>query len=130
VTAGPLQRRVLHVEDDPGVQALVRATLAQHGGYEVDTASNGARAIELAVLRCPDLVLLDLDLPGMSGIDALKSLRSRDALRQVPVVFLTASRDLLVDLELLSLGAQVVHKPFRPADLLGTIERALGRKEV
>jgi len=124
-----LQRKVLHVEDDPGVQALVRATLTRDGGYEVHTAGNGARAIELAVLRSPDLVLLDLDLPGMSGLDALKSLRSREALRQVPVVFLTASRDLLVHLELLSLGALVVHKPFRPGDLLRTIERVFDRKE-
>src|SRR6516165_10947852 len=99
---------VLHVEDDPGVQALVRATLVQHGGFDVHTAANGVRAIELAVLHWPDIVLLDLDLPGMNGVDTLKSLRSFEAMRRVPVVFVTASRDLLTHLEVLSLGALAV----------------------
>ena len=84
----------------------------------------------LTAVQCCFRLAFQCTDPALSGIDALKSLRSRDALRRVPIVFLTASRDLLVHLELLSLGAQVVHKPFRPVDLVGTIERALGRKEV
>ena len=123
VMAAPAQKKVLHGEDD-----LVRATLVRDG-YEVHTASSGARAIELAVLRRPDVVLLDLNLPGMNGIEALKSMRSLEALRQVPVVFLTSSRDLLTHLELLALGAQVVHKPFRPGDLVRVVERVLERKQ-
>ena len=123
--------QVLHVEDDPGVQALVRATLVQQGGFEVRTAANGMRAIELAVLRRPDIVLLDLDLPGMNGIDTLKTLRSREALRCIPYVFLTASRDPLTHIEVLSLGAHsVVYKPFRPMQLVQALERALHRKEI
>jgi DNA-binding response OmpR family regulator len=124
--------QVLHVEDDPGMRSMVRAALLQHGGYEVRSAGDGAGAIALASQSVPDLMLLDLDLPGsMSGIDILKTLRAGEALRKVPVVFLTASRDLLTRIELLSLGAYaVIQKPFLPRYLLQAVEHALTSKEI
>jgi|GraSoi2013_100cm_1033763.scaffolds.fasta_scaffold48927_2 DNA-binding response OmpR family regulator len=124
------QTRILHVEDDPSLQNLVRITLAQLAGYAVDTAGDGFRAIELATEHTPDLILLDLDLPGVNGIDTLKALREVEALRQVPVIFLTAASDLLTQIELLELGAlTVLQKPVRPRQLVQTITRALGRLE-
>jgi DNA-binding response OmpR family regulator len=122
--------QVLHVEDDPGLQALVRATLVRHGGYEVRTAGDGPGGIALALQCVPDLLLLDLDLPGMSGIDTLNALRARDALRNVPVVFLTASRDLSTRIKLLSLAYAVIQKPFLPRYLLQALEHAMGSKEI
>ncbi len=125
-----VKTRILHVEDDPSLQHLVRITLAQLAGYVVDTAGDGFRAIELATEQTPDLILLDLDLPGVNGIETLKALREVEALRRVPVIFLTAAGDLLTQIQLLELGAlTVLQKPVRPRQLVQTITRALGRQE-
>jgi len=128
----PKKARILHVDDDPGVQSLVRATLVQLGGFEVETAGDGFSALRIAAERAPDLILLDVGLPTISGVDTLHAMREIEALRRVPVVFLTASADLMQHIELLTLGAEtVLQKPFRPHQLVRTLERALGpQKEV
>jgi CheY-like chemotaxis protein len=126
-----IRAQVLHVEDDSALQALVRATLVQHGAYDVYSAGDGVRALQLAAHLTPSLVLLDLNLPGMSGVEILKALQANEKLRRVPVVFLTASQDLVTHIELLALGAHaVVQKPFRPQQLLRALERALAHKEI
>jgi len=118
--------RVLHVEDDLSQQALVRITLAQLGGIEVDSAGDGFRAIELASARRPDLVVLDVNLPGMSGMDTLRALRELGGMRDVPAIFLTASGDLMTHVELLWLGVlKVVQKPIPPYRLASLIRRGL-----
>src|SRR5688500_3085597 len=104
--------RILHVEDDPSLQNLVRIALEQIGGYEVHSASSGERALELAWLHPPALVLLDLDLPGMNGVETRRSLRTIPGLGEVIVVFLTAAVDLAGEIELRKLGArEVLRKP-------------------
>ena len=121
---------ILHVEDDPSLQNLVRITLEHLGGYAVRTAANGYQALALARQAPPDLLLLDLDLPGMSGIATLRALRQVDGLGGVPVVFLTAAVDLQVDAELRSLGVrEVLAKPFRPRLLVQALARVLGRAQ-
>jgi len=122
--------RILHVEDDPSLQQLVRIALTQLGGYAVDTAADGYRAIEIALERAPDLILLDLDLPGANGIETLKALRQIHGLDRIPVIFLTAAGDLLTQIGLLELGAwTILQKPVRPRQLVQTIIRALAGKE-
>jgi two-component system OmpR family response regulator len=123
--------RILHVEDDMSQRSLLRITLAQLGGYEVDSAGDGFRAIELAGARRPDLVVLDVNLPGISGIDTLRALRELAGMREVPVIFLTATGDLLTHMELLWLGVlKVIQKPVRPYGLAREIKHALsGRTE-
>jgi len=121
---------VLHVEDDPGVLKLARIALSDLGGYTVLSVPDGFCAIAVAAERTPDLVLLDLDLPGINGIDTLKALREIKALREVPVIFLTAVVDLATRVSLLQLGALgVLHKPIRPRQFVRAINRALGRNE-
>jgi two-component system, OmpR family, response regulator len=121
---------ILHVEDDPSLQNLVRITLEQLGGYAVRTAVNGYLALDLARQAPPDLLLLDLDLPGMNGIATLRALRQIDGLGGVPAVFLTAAVDPQIDAELRSLGVQeVLAKPFRPRLLVQALGRVLGRAE-
>jgi len=117
---------ILHVEDDVSLQNLVRAALQHLGGYEVRTAANGPQALELARQHPPCLLLLDLDLPGTSGIEVLRALREIESVRGVPVIFLTAVVDPRVLAELRALEAQeILQKPFRPRQLVETVARVL-----
>src|SRR4051812_36152306 len=121
-----MKTRILHVEDDVSLQNLVRAALEHLGGYEVRTAGNGPQALELARQYPPRLVLLDLDLQGMSGIEVLRAMREIDSLRGVPAIFLTAVVDPRVLAELRALQAQeILQKPFRPRQLVETVARVL-----
>ena len=125
-----VRARILHVEDDPSLQNLVRAALEHLGGYEVRSAADGQQALDAVRDFAPQLLLLDLDLPGISGIDTLRALRRCEGLRDVPVVFLTAAADPKVLDELRSLGVQeVLRKPFRPRLLVEAVGRVLKEKE-
>ena len=124
-----MKTRILHIEDDPSLQKLVRVALESLGGYEVRTVADGPCALKVAGEFAPHLILLDLDLPGMTGVETLHALRANEALRQVPAVFLTAAADPRVLNELHGLGAHVVHKPFRPRPLVETLGRILASKE-
>jgi CheY-like chemotaxis protein len=123
-------KRILHVEDDASLQRLVRIALEQIGGYAVLTAPDGEQALVLVRDTVPDLVLLDLDLPGMNGIAVLRAMRDAAPLREVPVVFLTAATDPQLLGQITALGVtEVLIKPFRPRLLVETIDRVLGRKK-
>ena len=120
--------RILHVEDDPGFQAVARAALTQLGGYVVETAGDALRALAIAAERTPDLVILDLELPGANGLDALRALRALDGMERVPAIFLTASSDMLKAVEMIAAGAvTVLQKPCGPRRLVEAVEAALGR---
>ena len=124
-----MKARILHIEDDPSLQKLVRVALEQLGGYEVRTAADGPCALAVASQFAPHLILLDLDLPGMSGIAVLSALREVEGLRALPAVFLTAAADPRVLSELHAIGAHVLQKPFRPRSLVEALGRLLERKE-
>jgi len=125
-----VRARILHVEDDPSLQNLVRAALEHLGGYEVRSAADGQQALDAVRDFAPQLLLLDLDLPGISGIDTLRALRRCEGLGNVPVIFLTAAADPQVFDDLRSLGVQeVLRKPFRPRLLVEAIARVLKEKE-
>lgn len=118
--------RILHVEDDPSFQAIVRVAFAQLGGHVVETASDGLTALGMAAGNPPDLVILDLEMPGMDGLETLRALRALDGMAGVPVVFLTASSDMLRAVEMLASGAvTVLQKPCRPRRLLEAVVAAL-----
>ena len=102
--------------------------LFRSGGYEVRSAGDGRKAIELARESRPDLFLLDLDLPEMDGVGTLAALREIEGLCEAPAVFLTAIATPQVTQRLRSLGAlDVLGKPFRPRDLVQSLNRALGQ---
>ena len=123
-------RKILHIEDDISLQRLVRIVLEQIGGYAVRTVADGTRALDEAREMAPHLVLLDLDLPGMSGLAVLKAMRATPELRDVPVVFLTATLDARLAEERHSLGvSDVLVKPFRPRALVQAIDRILGSRQ-
>jgi two-component system, OmpR family, alkaline phosphatase synthesis response regulator PhoP len=117
---------ILVVDDEPRIVQLVRDYL-EHGGFTVLTASDGAAALRTARTGRPDLVVLDLSLPGLHGLDVARSLRREG---DVPIIMLTArteESDKLVGLEL---GADdYVTKPFSPKELVARVRAVLRRAE-
>src|SRR5215471_13981703 len=117
---------ILVVDDEPRIVQLVRDYL-EHGGFAVLTASDGPSALRTFRTGRPDLVVLDLSLPGLDGLDVARSLR-RDGV--VPIIMLTArteESDKLVGLEL---GADdYMTKPFSPKELVARVRAVLRRVE-
>jgi two-component system, OmpR family, phosphate regulon response regulator PhoB len=118
---------ILVVEDEPDISALVAYHLAKES-YRVRTASTGPEALRAMEVETPDLVLLDLMLPGASGLEVLQEIRRREAWREVPVILLTARREESDRLEGLRLGADdYVSKPFSPQEVVLRVGAVLRR---
>jgi DNA-binding response OmpR family regulator len=117
--------KVLIVDDEPQIRRIVASYLAE-AGFDVSEASDGETALDMAV-AAPDLVILDVGLPGMDGIEVLRELRTRSA---VPVILLTARTDEMDRLIGLSVGADdYVTKPFSPRELVLRVKAVLRRME-
>jgi two-component system phosphate regulon response regulator PhoB len=122
-----MTHRVLVVDDEPDITALVAYHLAK-AGYRVSTAANGADALRAARDERPDIVILDLMLPGLSGYDVLQELRRREETRDVGVILLTARREETDRIKGLSLGADdYLTKPFSPQELALRVAAVLRR---
>jgi len=122
-----MTHRILVVDDEPDITALVAYHLAR-AGYLVTTAASGSEAIRAAKEARPDLVILDLMLPGISGYDILAELRSREETRDVGVILLTARREEADRIRGLSLGADdYLTKPFSPQELILRVAAVLRR---
>jgi CheY-like chemotaxis protein len=119
------RRRVLVVDDDDDVREVTTFSLELIGGYEVIDANGGARAIELARSHLPDLVLLDVMMPGMDGPATFRALRADPATAHIPVVLLTAKVPVGMDHDEHEGLAGVISKPFDPRALVAEIERIL-----
>jgi len=118
-------KRILHVEDVPSIQVITRIALERLGGFEVLCCPSGQAALEQVEAFAPQLILLDVMLPQMDGVELLRQLAERIDLSDVPVVFLTGNLQFEEHDELSRLGMRaVLHKPFDPlqlADRLRTI---------
>jgi len=122
-----MSHRILVVDDEPDITALVAYHLAK-AGYRVSTAANGPDALKAAREEKPDIVILDVMLPGVSGYDVLAELRRREETREVGVILLTAKRDEPDRIRGLSLGADdYLTKPFSPAELALRVNGLLRR---
>jgi two-component system phosphate regulon response regulator PhoB len=128
-----MSHRILVVDDEPDITALVAYHLAK-GGYRVSTAANGPDALKAAREERPDIVILDVMLPGVSGYDVLAELRRMEETRDVGVILLTARREEPDRIRGLSLGADdYLVKPFSPAELalrVGALLRRLAAPAV
>jgi len=119
-------KTILIVDDEPQIVRLVRDYL-EHGGFKVLTAADGQTALRTASTQHPDLVVLDLGLPGIDGLDVTRSLRRNGV---VPIIMLTARADESDKLVGLELGADdYVTKPFSPKELVARIRSVLRRSE-
>jgi two-component system, OmpR family, KDP operon response regulator KdpE len=119
------RRRVLIIDDDHRMRRLLRLNL-EGAGYRTIVAEDGAAGLEIAELEPPDLVLLDVMMPGMDGFACLQRLRE---FSQVPVILLTAKGEEADKVHGLDLGADdYLTKPFGPAELLARVRAALRRQ--
>ncbi len=111
-------KRILHVEDDPSIQAITKLALEAIGGFEVLSCGSGNEALELVQGFAPDFILLDVMMPGMDGPQTLKQLTELIDLSRIPVAFMTAKVQVQ-EVELYrQLGASdVIFKPFDPMQL-------------
>ena len=117
--------RVLVVDDEADVLLLCRLNLQQRG-HEVLEASEGSRALELAEDRHPDVIVLDLMLPGMTGYEVLETLKQNEQTSDIPILVLTA-KSLRADRDRShGLGAaDFLTKPFLPTELCDLVDRLL-----
>lgn len=110
--------RILHVEDDPAIQQVAKIALEAVGGFEVCSCSGGPEALEQFPNFQPQLVLLDVMMPGMDGPETLRQLQQRYEMSDIPVVFMTAKVQSHEVQSYKELGAtEVVVKPFDPMTL-------------
>jgi two-component system, OmpR family, response regulator len=119
-TIGPRMpfESILYVDDDPDISSIVAATLRQIPGLRVCTADSGERAIDLAFEIRPDLVLMDVMMPGLDGPEVFRRMHANALLANVPVIFMTAKALPTEIAKFLQLGAiGVIVKPFDPVKL-------------
>jgi CheY-like chemotaxis protein len=120
-----MARKVLVVDDDPIMHRVLKHYLEERG-YETLTAGTGGQAIEVASNELPDLILLDVGMPDMSGLAALRQLKEQEATRLIPVIVITAHADRTTQLESkISGAAAFLTKPFRLAELLDALQKIL-----
>lgn len=114
--------RVLLVEDDLDIQSVAQLALEAVGGFVVEICSSGSEALDTAPKFCPDLVILDVMMPGMNGPSTLRALRELPDMVETPVIFMTAKAQRHEVEHYLELGALgVITKPFDPMTLPATI---------
>ena len=119
--------RVLVVEDDRG-QAMFCESLLRHQGFEVDLAPDAETAQRLLRQRTPDLILLDIQLPDLDGIQLAQRIREQSSLSHVPIVFLTGEDDLDRRAEAMAAGGDdFLAKPVRPRHLLAHVNSRIDR---
>jgi two-component system, OmpR family, phosphate regulon response regulator PhoB len=116
--------KILIVEDHPTMREAMRMVL-EHEGFAIREAADGAAALQMVQQQHPDLVFLDLNIPGTSGADVLKELKGNPETAAVRVIIVTATGEEGRD-QVLDLGAdEYFTKPFSPLALLRTVERVL-----
>jgi two-component system alkaline phosphatase synthesis response regulator PhoP len=115
--------KILVAEDERDIRELIAFTL-RFAGFEVELASNGAEAVEKAQATIPDLILMDVRMPRMTGYQACEALKENPATRDIPVVFLSAKGQESEIQEGLEVGAmEYILKPFAPDELTAQVHR-------
>lgn len=117
-------QRIMYAEDEPDIQAVARLALEMLGGFQVRVCGNGEEVLAAVREFCPDLILLDVMMPGMDGPSTLARLRADPATAAIPVIFLTAKVQPPEVVHYQSLGAlDVIAKPFDPMTLAAQVRQ-------
>ena len=124
-----MKKKILVADDEPDVLFMTAFSLRTVGGFEVIEARNGLEALERAQQEPPDLIVLDIKMPRMNGYDACRRMKEITALKDVPIIFLSAKGQRQEVEDGLSLGAaDYILKPFAPEELISKVREILGRK--
>ncbi len=122
------KERILVVDDEDDILELITFNLFREG-FKVFTADNGEKAIRIAKSEIPDMIILDLMLPGIDGLEVARVLKSRDNTKAIPIIMLSAKGDESDIVSGLELGADdYITKPFSPKILIARIRAVLRRK--
>lgn len=120
-----MSARILHVEDNPANRMIVR-DLLEFQGYQVVDISNGEEALAAAEREHPDLILMDIQLPRISGLEASRRIKAREDLRHIPIIAVTSFALSGDDQKAAAAGCDAyIAKPYRPRDLLQLIKSLL-----
>lgn len=123
-------RKVLMVDDDQNIRRICQVCLTNVGKWQVFLAASGFEALDTAAKEKPDVILLDVMMPGMDGPTTLSRLKSDDALKSIPVILMTAKVQPHEVEQYTSLGAAgLIGKPFDPMTLPQEIKRLLAERE-
>jgi CheY-like chemotaxis protein len=119
--------KILIAEDERDIRELVSLSL-QFGGYTVVQAANGAEAVEQAQKELPDLILMDVRMPKMTGYDACRRIKAMPELRDIPVVFVSAKgQESEIQTGLEAGAEEYILKPFAPDELIKQVQAVLDR---
>lgn len=122
-----MSHRILVVDDEPDITALVAYHLAK-AGYRVSTAARGPDALKAAAEERPDIVILDLMLPGMDGVEVCRQVKSDPVTRAIPIIMVTAKTEESDVVLGLGMGADdYLGKPFSPKELIARVKVVLRR---
>jgi len=125
--APAIQRRILVVEDEADIRELIRYNLAQEG-FVIEEAADGVQALDRIARRSPDLIVLDLMLPGLSGLEVCRKLRAAPQTANLPILVATAKGTEVDRVLGLEMGADdYVVKPFSPRELVARVKALLRR---
>lgn len=121
-------RHILVLEDEPAVQTLLRKQLTAHN-FQVTIAGDGLDGLMKLETLKPDLIICDVMMPNLDGIEFVKAVKSHTETTKIPVIFLTAKTDPRSMIDGINVGARFyVTKPFAIDDLLSKVQRALSGK--
>lgn len=122
--------KILIAEDERDIRDLIEFTL-KFAGHEIYKASNGKEAVELAPQIMPDIIMLDIRMPQMTGVEACQALKEIDAVKDIPIVFLSAHGQSEEIDNGLGIGAyEYIVKPFAPDDLTKRIKQILQQFDI
>lgn len=119
--------KILIAEDERDIRDLIEFTL-QFAGHQVVKASNGAEAVELVAKVMPDLIMMDVRMPRMTGYEACRAMKQMDEVKHIPIVFLSAKgQDTEIDTGLDAGAYEYILKPFAPDQLTQRISEILAK---
>jgi two-component system, OmpR family, response regulator len=121
--------RILHIEDESDIQEVARIALEEVGGFSVTAVGSGKEGLAAAQSTRPDVILLDVMMPGMDGPTTLEQLKAAPATASIPVIFMTAKAQTHEIQRYMALGALgVITKPFDPMTLAQEVSALLKSK--
>lgn len=123
--------KILVVDDDPNIALLIKMTLSKNPKYNIDMAYSGEQALDKIAEDKPDLILLDIMMPGIDGFEACRRIKANDETKFIPVIMITAKREMGDKLHGMDVGANdYITKPFNPEELQARVAAHLRIKSL